>query len=52
MKKYFDFQLMIRSSVKISNKDDRVKNMIDEKQKRIKIKLTINDFFKLSIFDK
>ena len=42
---------MTRSNAEISNEDDRVKNMINEKQKRIKIKLTIDDLLESSIFD-
>ena len=42
---------MIRSNVKISNENNCVKNMISKKQKRIKIKSTIDDFFESSIFN-
>ena len=42
---------MTRSNVKILNENDRIKNIINEKQKQIKIKSTVNDLFKSLIFD-
>ena len=42
---------MICSNVKISNENDRIKNMINEKQKRIKIKSTADDLLESLIFD-